>query len=70
MAGLTLVMRSSDSTLWYKDAGSNFHLPVPTKAAKEVSVRGGGGRGRPVVKLLRVDVYVYERGLLIRAIAL
>ena len=28
-AGLSFVLRSSDSTMWYKDAGGNFFVPVP-----------------------------------------
>lgn len=35
VGALTLVMRSKDNTMWYKDAGSNFHIPVPCKAVPE-----------------------------------
>ena len=30
-SGLSFVFRSSDSTMWYKDAGGNFFVPVPGK---------------------------------------
>ncbi|KAJ9505372.1 hypothetical protein QJQ45_028079, partial [Haematococcus lacustris] len=41
VGGLIMVLRSSDSTMWYKDAGGNFHLPVPSKAAPLARQEGG-----------------------------
>lgn len=37
VGALTLVMRSTDGTMWYKDAGSNFHIPVPCLVGGRVS---------------------------------
>jgi hypothetical protein len=31
LGGLTFVMRSSDSTMWYKDAGSNWVVALPSQ---------------------------------------
>ncbi|KAI8477159.1 MAG: R1 protein [Monoraphidium minutum] len=39
IGGLTFVLRSEDSTRWYRDADSNFFVPLPTKG-KEVDNTG------------------------------
>ncbi|GIL61955.1 hypothetical protein Vafri_16315 [Volvox africanus] len=31
LGAVTFVLRSSDSTMWYKDAGGNFVVPLPSK---------------------------------------
>ena len=38
VAGLSFVLRSSDSTMWYKDAGGNFFVPVPGKLTPELTM--------------------------------
>lgn len=36
VSGLTFVIRSEDGTRWYKDANSNFFVPIPGKHVEEV----------------------------------
>lgn len=31
LGALTFVMRSQDSTMWYKDGHGNFVVPIPSK---------------------------------------
>ncbi|GAX78330.1 hypothetical protein CEUSTIGMA_g5772.t1 [Chlamydomonas eustigma] len=38
VAGITFVLRSSDGTMWYKDAGGNFFVPVPGKLAPDLKM--------------------------------
>jgi hypothetical protein len=56
IGGLTFVLRSEDSTRWYRDADTNFFVPLPTRS-REVeksavddrcgqSARCAGRRGR------------------------
>ena len=34
IGALSCVLRSQDSTMWYKDGGGDFLIPVPSKKAK------------------------------------
>ncbi len=44
MGGVNAVIRSTDGTMWYKDAGNNFCLPVPgERGAMPVATAEGGG---------------------------
>ena len=39
IGGLTFVLRSGDTTRWYRDANGNFFVPLPTSGREvEMSV--------------------------------
>ncbi|GLC33353.1 hypothetical protein PLESTB_000342400 [Pleodorina starrii] len=40
LGAVTFVLRSSDSTMWYKDAGGNFVVPLPSKDGEPVEPQG------------------------------
>ncbi len=42
VGGICAVIRSTDNTMWYKDGGGNFAIPVPSKQGRESSVEASG----------------------------
>jgi alpha-glucan, water dikinase len=61
VANLQFVLRSADSSLWYKDGSSNFSVPIATRTADAAAAVGGAAAAEAVTDPLLLEIIAAER---------